>query len=307
MEEAIDKQKLAHLGSLELIAKQVVEGFITGLHKSPFHGFSVEFAEHRLYNPGESTRHIDWKLVARTDKYFTKKYEEETNLRCQIVVDISSSMWFPANRVQNKLRFSIYAAASLMELLKKQRDAVGLSLISDKIELHTPAKSSFSHHHLLCSELEKYLASYRESEKKTSQLITHLHDVAELCHKRSLVVVFSDFLGDESQTNKLFQAIQHLKHNGHEVLLFHTFDQTLEVDFELENRPYTIVDMETGERIKLQSHEIKERYKEMANRYFDEINLQAKNHRVDFISADIQQGYQQILVNYLLKRQRMTH
>lgn len=305
MSDIIDKQNLADLGSLEFMAKQVVEGFITGLHKSPFHGFSVEFAEHRLYNNGESTRHIDWKLLARTDKIFTKKYEEETNLRCQIVIDASSSMWFPEDRVENKIYFSIYAAASLIELLKKQRDAVGLTIISEDLDLHTQAKSSFAHHRLLYAELEKLLVTYSDKKKKETHFIEHLHDVAELCHKRSLIILFTDLLGDAKQTEELFQAIQHLKHNQHEVLLFHVFDQKLEIDFELENRPYTIVDMETGERIKIHSNELKEKYHTQINHYFEEIELKCKNHRVDFIQADINKGYQQVLVNYLIKRKKM--
>jgi uncharacterized protein (DUF58 family) len=156
----IDRLRLTHFGNLELLAKQVVEGFITGMHKSPFHGFSVEFAEHRLYNPGESTRNIDWRLFGRTDKLFSKKYEEETNLRCQIVLDGSSSMYFPKEE-QNKLEFSIYAAASLIELLKRQRDAVGLSIFDETLALHTAAKSSLTHHRFLYSELEKRLHVYQ--------------------------------------------------------------------------------------------------------------------------------------------------
>lgn len=306
MNKQIQKQELANFGSLEFLAKQVVEGFITGLHKSPFHGFSVEFAEHRLYNNGESTRHIDWKLFGRTDRLFTKKYEEETNLRCQIIIDTSSSMWFPEDRLENKLHFSIHAAASLIELLKKQRDAVGVSLISDKIDLHTQAKSSFSHHRMLYTELEKLLTNYNEKQAKSTAFISHLHDVAELCHKRSLVVLFSDFLEDGKQTKKLFQAIQHLKHNGHEVLLFHVYDKAIELNFELENRPYTIVDMETGEKIKIHSTELKTQYRQQIATYFNEIELKCKNYRVDFVKADINQSYQQILTNYLIKRKKMV-
>ncbi|MFN9799468.1 MAG: DUF58 domain-containing protein, partial [Bacteroidota bacterium] len=146
----IDRKQLHHLGRLELLARQAVEGFITGLHKSPFHGFSVEFAEHRLYNTGESTRHLDWKLLARTDKLFVKRYEEETNLRCQILIDCSTSMFFPngvdpEGPARNKMKFSIYAAASLVELLRHQRVAVGLTLFSDRITLHTRTGSSGSH------------------------------------------------------------------------------------------------------------------------------------------------------------------
>ena len=152
------------LGRLEFLAKQAVEGFITGLHKSPFHGFSVEFAEHRLYNPGESTRHIDWKLYARSDRMFVKRYEEETNLRCQIVIDCSSSMRYPSDvsldgPEMNKLKYSIESAAALIELFRRQRDAVGLSLFSDSLDLQTRAKSSMSHHRLLYHKLEEILES----------------------------------------------------------------------------------------------------------------------------------------------------
>lgn len=303
MRGKIEKQQLTNFGSLELLAKQVVEGFITGLHKSPFHGFSVEFAEHRLYNNGESTRHIDWKLYGRTDKLFTKKYEEETNLRCQIVIDSSSSMWFPENAPKNKLHFSIHATASLIELFKKQRDAVGISLISEQIDIHTNAKSSFAHHKMLFTELEKLMVSYNTNEKKNTEFVHHLHDVAELCHKRSLVVLFSDFLG--CNVEELFQAVQHLKHNGHEVIMFHVFDQSIELDFNLENRPFSIVDMETGEKVKIHSTELKSSYQKQITAYFNEIELRCKNHQVDFIKADINQSYHQILVNYLIKRKKM--
>src|SRR5258706_9019025 len=154
--------EIQQLGHLELLARQVVEGFITGLHKSPFHGFSVEFAEHRLYNTGESTRHIDWKLYARSDKVFTKRYEEETNLRCQIVVDNSSSMHYPQaekSNVLNKLSFSVHCAAAIIYMLRQQRDAVGLDVFSDKVELATPSKSSSVHHKYLFNQLERLLES----------------------------------------------------------------------------------------------------------------------------------------------------
>lgn len=300
----IDRLRLAQFGNLELLAKQVVEGFITGLHKSPFHGFSVEFAEHRLYNEGESTRHIDWKLYGRTEKMFTKKYEEETNLRCQIVIDSSSSMYFPKDGV-SKFEFSVYAAASLIELLKKQRDAVGLSIFNEKLELHTQAKSSMAHHRFLYNELENRLKSYQENDKKHTETVRLLHDIAELTHRRSLVIIFSDLLDDPSNLDELFRALNHLKHNKHEVILFHVVDKKIEMDFELENRPYELVDMETGERMKLQPAEVKEKYVESINNYFNEIKLRCANHRVDFMPADIREGYDQVLLQYLLKRQKL--
>ena len=158
MSPKIEREKIANFGNLDLLAKQVVEGFITGLHKSPYHGFSVEFAEHRAYNKGESTRHVDWKLYAKTDKLFVKKYDEETNLSCQIVIDTSSSMNFPldpdyANDRYDKIGFAAYAAASLIQLMRKQRDAVGLSLFTDKVTRHIDAKSNALHVHRLLKML----------------------------------------------------------------------------------------------------------------------------------------------------------
>lgn len=305
MSKEINKANLAQFGNLELLAKQVVEGFITGMHKSPFHGFSVEFAEHRIYNPGESTRHIDWKLYARSGKFFTKKYEEETNLRCQIVIDCSSSMLFPKGKELNKLEFSIYCAASLIELLKKQRDAVGISLFTNKLELHTEAKSSMLHHRYLYSELEKRMINYSEETKSSTDAIQAIHDIAELSHKRSLVIIFSDLLDDPSRTEDFFQALQHLKHNKHEVIVFHVVDKQMEVNFNLENRPYTLVDMETGERLKLQPAEIREKYITSINNYFEELKLRCATYQIDFMTSDINEGYNQILLQYLLKRAKL--
>lgn len=305
MAEKINRENLATFGNLDLLAKQIVEGFITGLHKSPFHGFSVEFAEHRLYNKGESTRHIDWKLYGRTEKLFTKKYEEETNLRCQIVIDCSSSMLFPLNEEQNKLQFSTYAAASLIELLKRQRDAVGLSLFSDKLDIHTKAKSSTRHHLYLYSELEKHLKKYAETSKKTTSTVQSLHDIAELSHQRSLIIIFSDLLDDPSKKDDFFQALQHLKHNKHEVVVFHVMDKKRELNFDLENRPYNLIDMETGEKIRLQPSQLREEYQKSAKEHFRSIELKCTDYKIDFVTVDIADGYQDVLLKYLLKRQKL--
>lgn len=305
MSDKINRLRLANFGNLELLAKQVVEGFITGLHKSPFHGFSVEFAEHRLYNKGESTRHIDWKLFARSEKLFTKKYEEETNLRCQMVIDCSSSMLFKHKDLISKMEFSVYAVASLIELLKRQRDAVGLSLFSDKLDLHTQAKSSLAHHRFLYSELEKNLKAFSELNRKSTNTIPVLHEIAELCPRRSLVFIFTDLLDDPAKEQEFFQALQHLKHNKHEVVVFHVIDKKIELDFELENRPYTFVDMETGERVKLNPSALKEKYKENIDKHFSSIKTKCIQNRIDYVLADVAAGYDQILLQYLLKRERM--
>lgn len=305
MISSVRKEDLAQFGNLELLARQVVEGFITGLHKSPFHGFSVEFAEHRLYNKGESTRHIDWKLYARSEKLFTKKYEEETNLRCQIVVDISSSMLYSGSNTLSKLEFSFLAAASIAELLKRQRDAVGMSFFADQLGLHTPAKSSAAHHRFLVHEMEKELRAYSEHARKGTNAIQALHDIAELCHKRSLVIVFTDMLDDPSRLETFMQAIQHLRHNKHEVVVFHVVDKATEVDFALDNRPVNLVDMETGEKMKLHPMEVKKSYQEAIQKYFAEIELKCAQYAVDFMPADIKEGLQDVLMRYMLKRQKL--
>ncbi len=303
-----DDYDVRQVGNLELLAKQVVEGFIIGLHKSPFHGFSVEFAEHRLYNPGDSTRNIDWKVYARTDKLFSKRYEEETNLRCQIVIDSSSSMYFPdagdkdTGQV-NKLRFSALAGASLMNLLRKQRDAFGLSLFSDKVDHHTHCKSSTKHYKLLLTHLDKLLAN-PERNKKTAAADA-LHEVADSIHRRSLVIVFSDMMEQSEDTERLFSALQHLRHNKHEVILFHVVDKSKEIDFEFENRPYVFIDMETGDQVRLQSNQVKDYYKEQMVKFKNELELKCLQYRIDFVEADINQGFRQVLLPYLVKRSKM--
>ena len=305
----INHQTLQHFTHLELLAKQVVEGFITGLHKSPFHGFSVEFAEHRLYNTGESTRHIDWKLFGRTDKYFVKRFEEETNLRCQIIIDNSSSMYFPLpdgkNSKQNKITFSAYCAAAIIALMKTQRDAVGLSVFSEKVESHTPAKSSTLHHKLLYHQLDELIQPFDVKVHKKTSAVIALHEIAEAIHKRSLVIIFSAMMDSQSNSEEVFSALQHLKHNKHEVILFHVVDKQKELDFEFDNRPYRFVDMETGEEVKLHPNQIKENYLKQMSEYKTELMLKCGQFKIDFVEADINLGFEQVLMPYLLKRTRM--
>jgi len=310
MEYSIDKNRLQEFGSLEFIARQVVEGFITGLHKSPFHGFSVEFAEHRLYNTGETTKHIDWKLYGRTDKLFVKRYEEETNLRCQIIIDNSSSMYFPVKEKlsienPNKITFSVYAAAALISLLKKQRDAVGLTLFTDKVDLHTKASSTSVHQKYLYGELEKLLIPITEGVHRNTRAAESLHEISENIHKRSLVVIFSDMFENGKKTDDLFAALQHLKHNKHEVVLFHVVDKNKEIDFDFDNRPYKFIDMESGQELKIHPHEVKEQYIKSVGDFTRELKLRCGQYRIDFVEADINKGFRQILLPYLLKREKL--
>ncbi len=307
--ETINSHLVQQFTHLELIAKQVVEGFITGLHKSPFHGFSVEFAEHRLYNTGESTRHIDWKLFGRTEKLFVKRFEEETNLRCQIIIDNSSSMYFPLpgakGEKKNKISFSAYAAASIIALLKTQRDAVGLSIFSESVESHTSAKSSSLHQKLIYHQLENLIQPYDIKVHKKTLAVNALHEIAEAIHKRSLVIIFSDMMDSKSSSEEVFSTLQHLKHNKHEVILFHVVDKQKELDFDFENRPYRFVDMETGEEVKLHPNQIKENYLKQISDYKHELMLRCGQYKIDFVEADINLGYEQVLMPYLVKRTKM--
>lgn len=303
MAEALSLEQLAAFDNLEFLARQVVEGFITGLHKSPYHGFSVEFSEHRLYNTGESTRNIDWKLYARTDKLFVKRYEEETNLRCQLVIDASGSMHFPTQQ-NSKLRFSVYAAAALLHLFKRQRDAVGLSVFTDALQIHLKARSSAAHHQLMLAELEKLLNS--EPQFSRTRAVQALHEIAETAHPRSLVVVFSDMFEPGQDTEALFAALQHLRHNKHEVLLFHVLHQPQEMALDYENRPHVFIDMETGEELKVNPVSIQSAYREKVAAFRQDLLLKCGQYRIDFVEADVNEGFYPVLQRYLMKRSRLV-
>ncbi len=308
-QEIISPQELHQFDNLELLAKQVVEGFIIGLHKSPFHGFSVEFAEHRLYNQGDSIKNIDWKVYGRTDKMFIKRFEEETNLRCRIVLDASSSMYFPEDAGEgrapkvNKLRFSALGASALMYMLKKQRDAVGLSIFSNEIDFHTKAKSTTVHHRLLTAQLQNLLDNPKRN--KSTAAAKCLHQIADNIHKRSLVIIFSDMFENAENSEEIFSALQHLKYSKHEVILFHVVDKKQELDFEFENRPYVFIDIETGEEVKIQPNQVKDFYQAQMQKFLTELKLKCGQFRIDFVEADINQDFRQILLPYFVKRSKM--
>ena len=306
----LEEPGIREISKLELLANQVVEGFIVGLHQSPFHGFSVEFAEHRIYNEGESTKNIDWKVYARTDRMYSKRFEEETNLRCQIVVDISSSMQFPKAAsenpldTQNKFVFSALGAASLMSLLKRQRDAFGLDLFDETLITHTEAKSSTAHYRLLLSYLEKVLND--PGQHKGTRAAQVLHEIADRIHKRSLVIIFSDMMDDPGHIREVFSSLQHLKHNKHEVILFHTVDHKKEIDFQYENRPHLFIDLETGEKVRLLPGEVEKEYRKQMAAMYDQIKMTCLQYKIDLVEADIAKGYKPILQAYLAKRSRMA-
>jgi uncharacterized protein (DUF58 family) len=291
---------------LELLAKQAVEGFIIGLHKSPYHGFSVEFAEHRLYNPGESIRNVDWKVFARTDKMYVKKYEEETNLRCQLVIDTSSSMFFPEKPEAgkyNKIQFSIVASAALMYMMRRQRDAVGLTLFNENIDISTKCSSTTSHHKMLQNHLFQLIQN--PPKQKITGAAKALHQIAETTPRRSLMVIFSDMMDNVNQLEELLLSLQHLKHNKHEVILFHVHDKSKEIDFEFENRPIKFIDLETNESIKLQPNQVKELYVEKMATIKKQVKLKCAQYKIELVEADINQSFDQILLPFLIKRGKM--
>ena len=293
--------------NLELLAHQVVEGFISGLHKSPFHGFSAEFAEHRLYNQGESTKHIDWKLYAKTDRLYTKRYEEETNLRCHLIIDNSSSMHYPSfknfniNQL-NKISFSALAAAAIMNLLKRQRDAVGLSIYSDHYDYYSNEKGSERHHQMLLAKLNETLVNNRD--QIITKTYTCLHEIAEKIKRRSLVFLFTDMFQSDQEEEKLFEALQHLKYNKHEVILFHTYDKEKEIDFDFNNRPKRFVDLETGEHLNLYADNVRQDYKEAVQKYFNELKIKCGQYRIKYVPVNINEDFSAILTSYLVERQK---
>ncbi|AZQ43521.1 DUF58 domain-containing protein [Nonlabens ponticola] len=291
--------------NLALLANQVVEGFISGLHKSPFHGFSAEFAEHKIYNQGESTRHIDWKLYAKTDKYYTKKFDEETNLRCHLIIDNSASMHYPKVDKQqlgslNKIGYASLAAACVMNILKKQRDAVGLSVYSSEYEYYAPEKGGERHHQMLLDQLSQI--SVNESSSSTDTY-KYLHEIAENLKRRSLVFLFTDMFQADKHEDELFEALRHLKYNKHDVVLFHVHDSNTEVNFDFDNRPTKFVDVESGEHINLYADNVKDAYREAVKTYFDRLRLRSGQYRIKYMPVNIQQDFNVVLTTFLLERQ----
>ena len=308
-----DLEKISY-GSIEFRAKQVVEGFLSGLHKSPFHGFSVEFADYRAYNTGESTRFIDWRLFARTDKLFVKNYQQETNLRCTIVLDNSASMCFPFDEdkrtsldipCQNKMIFSIYAAAAIIQMLYKQRDAFGITLLSDKIDYISDIKSTYTHKRHIFTQLEDLRNKDYRTFPTSTDIASLLHLLAAQIHKRSLVIIFTDLISPTNNLDEIAKALQHLKFAKHEVLLFHVFDKMLEEDLLYKNRPYRFIDIETKEEIKINPSEIRENYQKTVQQQFDSIHKVCNDLQIDYVECDINKGFDQILLPYFYKRLRM--
>jgi uncharacterized protein (DUF58 family) len=298
-------EKIASFQHLELLANQVVEGFISGMHKSPFHGFSAEFAEHKVYNPGESTKHIDWKLFAKTDRLYTKRYEEETNLRCHLIIDNSSSMHYPKLKAsqlfyENKIGFSVLASAVLMNLLKKQRDAVGLSVYSDTYEYYAPEKGSDRHHRMILNKLESLLENSKTP--KSTDTISFLHQIAEKIHRRSMIILFTDMFQTGNE-EALFTALQHLKHNKHKIVLFHVIDEKTELNFDFDAAPRKFIDLESGEEINIFADNIKETYENQVSNYFKKVAITCAQNKIKYVPVSVGANFEKILTTYLVEKQ----
>jgi hypothetical protein len=291
--------------NLELLAKQVVEGFITGMHGSPFHGFSAEFAEHRPYNSGEATRHVDWKLLARTDRYYVKRYEEETNLRCRLVLDLSPSMFFPQG--QNfKVRFAALAAASIALLLKKQRDAFGLTTFAKDILQQTDIRSSQTHLDEVMRYLQPIWANEFQPKAVTSTHIAPvLEFLAQTTHRRSLIVLFTDMFDSGEKEEDVWRALQHLKFGKNEVILFHIRHAPQEVNFEFENRPYRFIDLESGDKLLVNPSELKEYYTSKVEDFDQKLKTKCMQYKIDFYPIDVSKDFHQVMMPFFAKRMRM--
>lgn len=288
--------------NLSLIARQVVEGFLIGLHKSPFHGFSVEFAEHRLYNSGDNLKYVDWKVYGRSDKLFIKKFEEETNLRCCLAIDTSSSMNFSNDGI-SKLEYAAVIAASISFLIKKQMDANALALFDDHLYHLIPPKAGAKQQQVILNELEQVIK--QKSVKKETNLANSLHELAERIHQRSLMVIFSDIPEDPDHAQELLSALQHLKYNKHEVLLFHIIDAEQEMNLEFENRPYNFEDMETGEIVRLNPEDYKEYFSKKMKDNKEYFQSQCLKYGIDYVFCDMSDPPGLALSNYLAKRNKM--
>src|SRR5690554_1704164 len=298
---------LSKLSSLELRAKKIVEGFISGLHKSPYHGFSVEFAAHRPYHPGDDFKHIDWNVYGKKERFYVKQYEEETNLRCFVLLDTSSSMLFKHFSEWSKLRYGTHFAASLMYLMHRQRDACGLISFSDKIDSFIPAKGTYAHLRQIYLELEHELI--REGEKKPEVRKTSsakvIHEVADRLKQRSLVVIITDLFENVEEHSALISALKHLRHRKHEVLLFNVLEKRSERELAFLDNKFIFEDIETGAEIEVMPNQVREEYQKKVAEYTKQFLLACSEFDIDYQEIDTEANFDSALLAYLNKRKRL--
>jgi uncharacterized protein (DUF58 family) len=291
----LNPETIAKLGNIELKAKLIVEGFITGMHMSPYHGFSVEFSQHRQYRSGDEMRFIDWKVYGRSGRYYIKEFEEETNLRCMLAIDTSASMKFTSNKNNiSKFEYSCYLAAALAMLMIQQRDAVGLTLYSNEIKTFLPTNSKQSYISQILIALENAVPSENTSTANALEIL------AERINRRGLVIIFSDFFDN---MESIINAIRHLRHKKHEVLLFHILDKK-EFDFDF-GRAANFIDLETGEQMITQPYQIQKGYKETMQTFLNNLKKECLHHNVDYNLIDTSTPFDKALTDYIIKRGTM--
>ena len=284
---------ISRLNNLSLKARYVVEGFMVGLHKSPYHGFSVEFSEHRAYGAGDEIRHVDWKLWGKTDRYFVKQYEEETNLKAYLLIDQSLSMNYASNKI-SKLEYAKLISASLGYLMLKQQDAVGLTLFDDRIRVNIPARSKRSHLNVILSKMEKIKAG------PETRMAPVLHSTAEVIKKRGLIILISDLFDNQEE---VLSGLQHFRYKGHEVIVFHIMDpQEMKLDFSQRTR---FRDMESGEEIITDPWHIQKDYQRDMKQFCDNSKIQCRQNNIDYVQLATDSPLDMALSEYLLKRKRM--
>jgi uncharacterized protein (DUF58 family) len=299
MKKSVDTKKylkpetVSRLSRMDLVARLVVEGFITGLHRSPYHGFSVEFSEHRPYMPGDDLKHIDWKVWGRTERYYVKQFEEETNLKAYMLLDISGSMAYTSKDL-TKLQYASYLSAALTYLMLLQRDAVGLVTFDTKIRRLLPPRSVFSYLHVLLTQLDQMKIG------GDTQIANTFHDLAERIKRRGLIIIMSDLFGDQKN---IISALKHFRHKKHEVIVFHILDP-LEKNFNFQSDSI-FVDMETGEKIQTQPWQIRREYQTNIQHFMNQYKQACRQHRIDYVPIDTSQDFDKALYNYLIMRRRI--
>lgn len=298
----LDPQVLSQVTSLDLIAKWIVEGFLIGLHKSPYHGFSVEFAEHLPYNRGESLRNIDWRVFGKTDRLYVKRYEEETNMNCYFVLDTSDSMYFPREGI-SKMQYSVYLIAALSYLLLKQRDGVGLILFDTEIREFINPSSRFSQF-LRCVNLLETLLQRKALYQHRTHFSSILHQITAKVRRKSMIVLVTDLLSVDEDLETVLKGLHHLAHARHEVLLFNVLDRPLEESFHLGSRPVKLKDMERGEVLWVEPKLIQEHYQKAVRSYFLQIEEKCRQWGIAFLSLNTRVPYDKALMHFLLHRQK---
>jgi uncharacterized protein (DUF58 family) len=301
----LSPELISRLGPLELKARQIVEGFIAGLHKSPFYGFSVEFAEHRSYYPGDEIRHIDWKVYGKSERFYVKQYEEETNLRCHLILDTSSSMQFKHFAEYTKLEYAITFGAALLYMMHRQRDACGLITFDDTMRQFIPGKSSYAHLRHIYAQLEAIQKGVDSTKKRKTASSQVLHEIAERLHRRSLVIILTDLFENVQQQDSLLSSLKHFKHKNHEVILFHVLEKRSERELDFPDQRFVFEDLETGSQLDLIPAQIKDDYKKKISEYSETFKRVCRENRIDYVEIDTESDVELGLLSFLNKRRSM--